>query len=384
IKYCLDKIDNAAGHLLGVINDILDISKIESGKFTLSTDVWTFDVLMQRVANVINFKVDEKHQNFTINVDDDVPAALNADQQRLAQILTNLLSNAVRFTANGGRIGLHVSMIEQNDTQCTLQFAVKDNGIGIPAEKQASIFQSFEQADTSISRRFGGTGLGLAICKSIIEAMKGNIWVESEEGKGSTFFFTVQVGKVLSDYTDDADDDADSAGKGADSTTTSDGADGSDHGTEKEHVHEQAHEHKHSESLYGSEALKGIFAGRCVLLAEDMEINSEILAALLADTGVVLDFAWDGNQAYDMFASQPDKYDLIMMDINMPNMDGYGATQAIRSLQGEKAATIPIIAMTANVFREDIEKCLEVGMDDHIGKPVELEDVVNKLRKYMH
>ena len=360
IKYCLDKIDNAAGHLLGVINDILDISKIESGKFTLSPTEWVFDVLMQRVANVVNFKVDEKHQILTIIVENDVPVSIIADQQRLAQILTNLLSNAIRFTPDEGEIGLRVRMIEQDDTHCTLQFAVKDNGIGIPEVKQASIFQSFEQADASISRRFGGTGLGLAICKSIIEAMRGSIWVESEEGQGSTFFFTIRVGKGVSTEANCPDESTERI---------------------KESIQ---HTQKSAETTFGNDSLQDIFAGRHVLLAEDMEINSEILAALLADTGITLDFAWDGRQAFEMFAAHPDKYDLIMMDINMPDMDGYGATQAIRNIQDiERAATIPIIAMTANVFREDIEKCLDVGMDDHIGKPVELEDVISKLRKYL-
>ena len=360
IKYCLEKIDNAAGHLLGVINDILDISKIESGKFSLSTTEWAFDALIQRVTNVINFKLDEKHQTFSIEIDNDVPTSLIADEQRLAQVLTNLLSNAVRFTPDEGQIGLWVRLIDQDDMNCTLQFAVKDNGIGIPEVKQASIFQSFEQADASISRRFGGTGLGLSICKSIIESMRGNIWVESEEGQGSTFFFTVQVGKGSSICSNNQVEGIESINENA------------------------QHPQENAESTLCNNSHQDIFAGRHVLLAEDMEINSEILAALLADTGITLDFAWDGRQALDMFAAQPDKYDLIMMDINMPEMDGYGATQAIRNMKGvEKAGTIPIIAMTANVFREDIERCLNAGMDDHIGKPVELGDVVNKLQKYL-
>ena len=362
IMYCLDKIDSAAGHLLGVINDILDISKIESGKFTLSPTEWDFEVLMQRVANVVNYKVDEKHQSFTVEVDDGVPPVIIADQQRLAQVLTNLLSNAVKFSPDEGHIGLMVRLIEQDDTRCTLQFEVQDNGTGIPKAKQESIFRSFEQADASISRRYGGTGLGLAISKSIIEAMKGRIWVESEEGQGSTFFFIIKVDKGASALIAPPAEDVD--------------VDGADAGA--------PHAQMHREPAPEKEAHKDIFTGRNLLLAEDIEINSEILSALLTDTGVAIDYAWNGRQAYEMFAAAPDRYDLIMMDINMPDMDGYEATRAIRNLQGvERAGTIPIIAMTANVFREDINTCIEAGMDDHIGKPIELEDVISKMRKYL-
>ena len=344
VGYCLGKIDIASGHLLGVINDILDISKIESGKFTLSPTDTALDDLVQRVVNVINFKVDEKRQTFTIHVAQDVPGAIITDQQRLAQVLTNLLSNAVKFTPEEGKIGLHVHLLEQKESRCTLQFAVSDSGIGVPLDKQASLFHSFEQADASISRRFGGTGLGLAISKSIVEAMKGKIWVESEEGQGSTFLFTIQADKGSSDNVVRPVEDP----------------------------------------AWKKESFLNIFSGKQVLLAEDVEINSEILATLLADTGINFVFAWDGRQAYEMFAADPDKFDLIMMDINMPDMDGYNATRAIRSLQGvAKAGTVPIVAMTANVFREDIEKCLDAGMNDHIGKPVELEEVIEKLRKYL-
>ena len=475
IKYCLDKIDNAAGHLLGVINDILDISKIESGKFTLSPTEWAFDILMQRVANVVNFKVDEKHQTFAIKVDKDVPTSIITDQQRLAQVLTNLLSNAVKFTPDEGKISLQVCLIDQNDTCCTLQFAVQDNGIGIPKDKQANMFRSFEQADASISRRFGGTGLGLAISKSIIEAMKGTIWVESEEGQGSTFYFTIQVEKGLSSYVNRlaegidwknvrlllADESSEtrqyfediSAMIGVKCVTASSGyqvlelidtgevfdilfvdymlpdvngieltrmiRERSDKNVivimlsvlDWEQIKDMAlaagvdrfiakpllpsplvdcingcmqHSQKRVELTFDNDSHLNVFTGRYILLAEDMEINSEIMAALLADTGITIDFAWDGRQAYEMFAAHPEKYDLIMMDINMPDMDGYEATRAIRNLHDvEKAGTIPIIAMTANVFREDIEKCLDFGMDDHIGKPVKLDEVINKLRKYL-
>ena len=474
-KYCLNKIDDAAEHLLGVINDILDISKIESGKFTLSPTEWTLDILMQRVANVINFKVDEKHQVFTIKVDKDVPPSLITDQQRLAQVLTNLLSNAVKFTPEGGKIDLQVHLLDQDDTHCMLQFTIRDSGIGIPKDKQANMFRSFEQADASISRRFGGTGLGLAISKSIIESMKGRIWVESEEGQGSAFFFTIYVEKGHGAYVNRlaegidwenvrlllVDDSSEtrqyfediSAMIDVNCTTASNGyqvlelveageyfdiifidyimpdMDGIEltrkireyfgnnvivimiSVVEWEQIKEKALEAgvdrfiakpllpspivdcinecmQHSQTSGKSapciESHKDIFAGRHIMLVEDMEINSEILSALLADTGITYDCAWDGRQAYEMFVADPDKYDLIMMDINMPEMDGYMATRAIRNLENiEKARTIPIVAMTANVFREDVEKCLAVGMDDHIGKPVELEEVIAKIRKYL-
>jgi signal transduction histidine kinase len=189
-EYCLKKIEDASTHLLGVINDILDMSKIEANKLDLSYESFNFERMIQKVVNVINFRVDEKQQSFTVNLDESIPGAFIGDDQRLAQVITNLLSNAVKFTPVGGSIHLDARVTGRNNGMYTVEIRVSDTGIGISEEQQARLFHSFEQADSSTSRKFGGTGLGLAISRRLVDLMGGAIWVESEQGKGSTFGFT--------------------------------------------------------------------------------------------------------------------------------------------------------------------------------------------------
>ncbi len=191
--YCFTKIEDASNHLLGVINDILDMSKIEANKFELSETEFEFERMLRRVVNVATFRIDEKRQKFSVNIDHSIPHTFIGDDQRIAQVITNLLGNAVKFTPEQGEISLTVRLKEKADDLCTLQISVSDTGIGISPEQQAKLFQSFEQAESSTTRKYGGTGLGLAISKSIIELMGGKIWIESELNKGSTFFFTIQL-----------------------------------------------------------------------------------------------------------------------------------------------------------------------------------------------
>ncbi|MGF7009806.1 signal transduction histidine kinase/ActR/RegA family two-component response regulator [Lachnospiraceae bacterium PF1-21] len=339
---CLTKIESASAHLLGVINDILDMSKIEAGKFTLSDSEFAFEDLIEQIVTVTSFKVNEKLQKFTIDVDKNVPPFIISDQQRLSQVITNLISNAIKFTPEGGCIDLRIRNLSEQDDICTLQVDVADTGIGISEQQQKQLFQSFQQADSSISRKYGGTGLGLAISKSIILQMNGDIWVESDAGKGSVFKFTAQVKRGAVGNTDTK--------KGKDLT----------------------------------EETKGIFTGRRILVVEDNEINREIVHALLRDTGATLESAENGRIAYDsLLREETTPYDIILMDVQMPEMNGYEATKAIRSTTNPSVCNTPIIAMTANVFREDIEMCLEAGMNDHIGKPLDVDEVMAKLKKYM-
>jgi signal transduction histidine kinase/ActR/RegA family two-component response regulator len=339
-EYCLARISEASTHLLGVINDVLDISKIEAGKLELSETDFLFASMLRQVETVIACKISEKKQHLRVTVEDAVPRALVADRQRLAQVIANLLSNANKFTHEGGHITLNVRRLADEEGMCVLEFSVADDGIGIAPEQQGKLFHSFEQADGSISRKYGGTGLGLAISKKIIEFMRGRIWLESEKDKGACFFFTIQ------------------AREGAASRDAS---------------LEEA-----------PQAVQGqVFAGKRLLLAEDVEINREILVTLLEDTGIQIDSAENGQVACDMFAANPEAYDMIFMDLQMPEMDGYEATKRIRSMETPRARTIPIVAMSANVFREDIEKCLACGMDNHLGKPLEIHDVLEKMRKYL-
>jgi len=338
--YAFEKIEEASKHLLGVINDILDMSKIEANKFELFSVEFDFEKLLDKVTDIINFRVEEKHQQLSFYIDPDIPQTLAGDDQRLSQVLTNLLSNAVKFTPERGSIQLSAHFLKEENGLCTIQVAVADTGIGISAEQQARLFTSFEQAETSTSRKFGGTGLGLAICKSIVKLMGGTIWVESELGSGSTFVFTVQLEKHTGLAKPAKDSDM---------------------------VPEQEER----------------FPGRRILLAEDLEINREIVAAMMEPLCLEIDFAENGKEALRMFSARPEYYDLIFMDLQMPEMDGFEAARRIRAIASPKAAEIPIIAMTANVFKEDIEKCLKTGMNGHVGKPLDIGEIVQALRVYL-
>ena len=342
IAYCLTKISSAASHLLGVINDVLDMSKIEAGKLELSETEFPFAQLIEQVTTVVAVRMEGKKQELVIDVGTNIPERIVADQQRLAQVLTNLLSNATKFTPEGGKIKLIIDKISDSEKVCGLRMVVQDNGIGITKEQQERLFHAFEQADGSISRKYGGTGLGLSISKQIVNLMGGEIWVESEPNKGSRFIFTVYVGKGEAVTVGKVGDDG--------STVTN---------------------------------YEGLFREKHILLVEDVEINREIVRFLLEPTLVKIDCAENGKEAVRKFETSPEKYDLILMDIQMPEMDGYEAAKMIRLLNLPRAKTIPIIAMTANVFREDIEKCITAGMNDHLGKPLDLNEVLEKLQKYL-
>ncbi|MDR0316737.1 MAG: response regulator [Treponema sp.] len=472
--YCFSKIQNASTHLLGVINDILDMSKIESGKFELSPVEFNFEKMLQRAVDVMSFRVDEKQQKFTVHIDKAIPGNLIGDDQRLDQVITNLLGNAVKFTPENGSISLDAKFLGKENGLCTIQIAVSDTGIGISPEQQQRLFNSFQQAETSTTRKFGGTGLGLAISKSIVELMGGTIWVQSDVEKGSKFTFTIQAkeaaGKKQRLLTRSinwgnlrilaVDDDPDIltyfkeimqeydvycdtaiSGEEALKSVEQNGAynvyfvdwkmpgmDGMQLAGElkartsvsgnpvvimisaaqwsviEEEAKKMGVDKFLSKPLFPSsivdvindclgleqiqeEEVKpdtvNLFAGRHILLAEDVEINREIVIALLEPTQLGIDCAENGVDAVRKFRESPQKYDMIFMDVQMPEMDGYEATRRIRALDVPQAATIPIIAMTANVFREDVEKCLEAGMNGHVGKPLDFDDVITVLRTYL-
>ncbi|MFP3090703.1 response regulator [Treponema sp. TIM-1] len=485
-EYCLAKINEASNHLLGVINDILDMSKIEAGKFELSYTEFNFEKMLQRITNVMNFKFDEKHQNFVVRVARDVPESIIADEQRLAQILTNLLSNAGKFTPESGTIILAIKKRANdaidNNKLCTLHFEVTDTGIGIAPDQQKRLFSLFEQADGSIARKYGGTGLGLSISKSLVELMGGEIWVESELEKGATFFFEITVERGTSQNSREGlkvqinwekihilvvDDSPEvleyfkdfTESKGIRCSVASDGIEAYDlikagydqvtgetpfdlvfadwrmprmNGIElTKKIKEQFGEHvvvimisaaewetietdaKNAgvdgfipKPLFPSQIVDcisthlnlqkfvtekpaeespgdRIFEGFTLLLAEDVEINREIVLTLLEDTGITIDCAENGIEALAMFKEAPARYQLILMDIHMPEMDGFEATRQIRALEVKEAKTVTIMAMTANVFREDIEKCFAAGMNDHLGKPIDIDELLEKLKKHL-
>ena len=343
--YAFDKIEAASTHLLKVINDVLDISKIESGKLEISPTPFRFPEMIRRVKDVVSHRIEEKNQIFTINIDPSIPKTLVADDQRLTQVIINLLSNACKFTLDNGTISLSVCLEKHDDNEVTIRVDVADNGIGISPAQQERIFNSFEQAENSTTRKYGGTGLGLSISKNIIELMGGRIWLESELGKGSVFSFIVTVGCLPE--TQDADD--------------------------------RINTEKKEESLL----LNTDFSGKYILIVEDVEINREILITVLEPTHLQIDCAENGYEAVRMFRENSEKYDLILMDVQMPEMDGYEATRTIRSMDVPNASTVPVIATTANVFKEDIVKCLDAGMNGHVGKPLDIEEVLRVLKKYL-
>lgn len=342
IQECLKKVNDSADHLLGIINDILDMSKIEAGKMELSETDFKFRDLLDQVSAIMDFKLREKRHNFTIHMDDNMPEVITADRHRLAQIITNLLSNANKFTPDGGNIDLRIyCKAEDSDKHCRLLVEVEDDGAGIPSDQQQRLFNAFEQANNTIARLHGGTGLGLAISKSIANLMDGDIWVNSEPGKGSVFRFNVRVGIAESDN------------------------------------------YCNQDIITSEEEPENIFAGKSILLADDVEINRDILINLLENTGVAIDCAENGEEAYDKFAANPEAYGLIFMDIHMPVMDGYKSTEKIRGMDIPEARAIPIIAMTADVFSGDIEKCLAAGMNDHVGKPLDINTIIAKMKRYL-
>ncbi|MDR2923720.1 MAG: response regulator [Treponema sp.] len=362
IKLYLNKAHNAAKHVLGVINDILDMSKIEANKFELSDNEFDFGKMMTNIIDVTSIRALEKHQQIAVTLDKDIPSFIICDELRLAQVITNLMTNAIKFTPENGKVELNAQMLESpsengapssDSAPCehgeiTLKIEVRDSGIGISHKQQQKLFSAYNQADRTIAKQFGGTGLGLVITRQIIELMQGKIWIESELGKGAKFIFTIKVKKGT---------------QSADKTSTAGEPAASSAGRIK------------ASDLH--------LQGYTILAAEDMDFNREVLAKYLEKTGVSIDFAEDGKQAVAMFKENYDKYCLIFMDINMPEMDGDEATRIIRALDLKKAKEIPIIAMTADVFKEDIEKCLSVGMNDHISKPIVPKIIYEKLKQYL-
>jgi len=471
--HCFLKIEDASNHLLGVINDILDMSKIEANKFDLAPAEFCFEKMFQRVVNVVNFRVDEKNQKFTVHIDQHIPKSLIGDDHRITQVITNLLSNAIKFTPEGGSIRLDARCLEEKDNVYSIQITVSDTGIGMTSEQQSRAFSSFEQAESSTTRKYGGTGLGLSISKNIVEMMGGKIWIDSEINKGSSFTFilylkgglqsfqgllppeininnvrvmAVDDDKDVLDYFEEIFNEfnirCDTAVSGEEAVRLVEknghyhiyfidwkmpGMDGIQLAAELKAHHESVKsivimitsaewkevERKArsagvdkflSKPLFPSniadiinealginqkqdektqKSIEGIFSGRRILLAEDVEVNREIVKALLEPTGIEIECAENGSEALRKFGQAPRRYSVIFMDLQMPEMDGYEAARRIRALNVPQAQTVRIIAMTANVFREDIERCLEAGMDNHIGKPLNFDEIIKKLMIYL-
>ena len=333
----LKKTYNSATSLLGLINDILDFSKIEAGKMDMESVDFHLDDVLNNVSTLITIKAEEQGLDLIFQTSDSIPRFLIGDSLRLGQILINLANNAVKFTAKGS-VTIETSLIEESPEKYTLQFAVKDTGIGLTKEQIGKLFKSFSQADSSTTRKFGGTGLGLTISKRLVELMNGKIWVESEPDQGSSFIFTAEFG----------------------------------------HGNEAKLKVRSSQKGFDQERLKSIQGAR-ILLVEDNEINQQVAQEILEKAGFVIDIAEDGRQG--IVAVQKKTYDLVLMDIQMPIMDGYEATKAIR--KNPKFNDLPILAMSANAMTQDRDESMAAGMNDHVAKPIELQQLFAALLKWI-
>lgn len=359
-KSQLTMVNQSANHLLGVLNDILDFSKIEAGQLHLSPVEFSVYSTMEDIKEIVIQQVKEKGLEFEWLPQNNIPARVIGDPQRLKQVLLNLIGNAVKFTQKG-KISVNVQLEkeaanEKNRNKVTCHFSVADTGIGIPPEHQSHIFESFTQADNTISRNHGGTGLGLAISRQLVELMGGKIWLQNNPRGGSVFHFTVQL--LLSGHQPVI---------------------GSDEANKIEHK-TNASEKESSERSRLIASLSRLKDNVRLLLAEDNPVNQKLAQSLIKRTGIPMDIVSDGVAALE--AVKEKEYDLILMDIQMPGLDGFAATEKIRRELGMNS--IPIIAMTAHAMKEDREKCFSVGMNDYVTKPFKPNELYSLLLKWLH
>lgn len=330
---CANKIGISAKNLLGIINNILDFSKIEAKKLMIELVPFNISSILGELSSMVYFEVKRKGLKFNFSIDPDVPEYLRGDPVRLKQIILNLLSNGIKFTASGG-LNITVKLIEKIEEQVTVEFRVADTGIGITEEQKKFLFEPFKQGDTSTTRKYGGTGLGLSISKELVELMGGEIYLESEFGKGTTFCFTLKF---------------------------------------------QETEEILAEKNKDNDSVNGIFRNNNVLLVEDNIINLEMTKEILENFGLKTDTASSGMLAIDKVKNNT--YDVILMDIQMPNMDGYETTANIRKIKG--AEILPIIALSADVVDGVIKKIKGAGMNDYLTKPLNIDSLVNVLKNYI-
>jgi len=332
VKRHLQKIDAASRELLRFIDDMLDIADIKDNKITLACSDFDVRAMVREALEHTDELMQQKKQSLSADIGNEVPQLVFGDKKRLSQVIGNLLSNAVKFTGEQGVIRLKAAVSGCKDGKVTLRFEVADNGIGIGKQQQERLFALFEQADGGADRQFGGAGSGLFVVKYMVELMGGQIWVESEPGQGAKFIFTAEM-RINPPVRQCGAPDK--------------------------------------------------FKGKTALLVDDIEINREIVILLLKDMEINIECAENGAQAVKMFEDAPDKYDMIFMDIQMPKMNGVEATRYIRQSNAPNGKKVPIIAVTANVLPGDVTGYMEVGMNGHIGKPVDFQTLMSLLEQYL-
>ena len=329
----IERIDSSSKMLLGIINDVLDLSKIESGKLMIEKVNFNLENIVENVMNIVKIKANTQSLKIFVNYDKELPKEFYGDSLRISQVLTNLLSNAIKFTSIG-----EVNLLISKGSEGKYKFEVKDTGIGLREDELKKLFQPFSQADGSTTRNFGGTGLGLVISKQLVELMNGKIWVKSQYAVGSSFIFEIEL---------------------EESKETS---------KPTEHINTK---------VIDLNEYANLLTGHKILLVDDNEINQEIVLGLLEKSNATLDIASNGQEAVDIFSKK--NYSLVLMDIQMPIMDGYEATRLIRL----KDKQIPIIALTANAMKEDVEKTKKADMQAHINKPINVNELYETLLKYL-
>lgn len=348
VQDCIEKVTMSSKHLLALINDVLDMSKIESGKVELKKEAFDFRSFLEELENIYYDLARSKGIDYKILLKDKMEVKLVGDSLRLSQILSNLISNALKFTPDKGSVKLMVSRISEDEETVRLRFEVIDTGCGIAEQNYDKIFESFEQGNVDVSHKYGGTGLGLSIVKCFTELMDGSVHVTSVLGSGSTFTIELPFGKVKESDTDYFTD-----------------------------INQQR---DHSAGY----VVNYDFKDKRILLVEDNELNREIAMELIGITGAFTECAEDGMRAVEMFENSPEGYyDLILMDIQMPRMNGYEATRCIRALKRSDALQVPIFAMTADAFAEDVKKSQEAGMNTHISKPLDVHAVYEQMNLYL-
>lgn len=338
---CLNKIDLSSGYLLSLLNDVLDMSRIESGKIELEYSEFRLADVCERIYDMFWQKAEDSGVELKIISDELTVSRVIGDNLRLSQVLVNLVSNALKFTPQGGTVTLHVRQTAVSEQSVSLEFEVTDTGVGISEEFQAHLFEPFEQEKSGTARQYGGTGLGLAISSNFVKMMGGTISVHSQPGEGSRFLVQLTLQRAA----DTEDQSVEAA----------------------------------SLSAKDSQPDRDL-SGFHILLAEDNDINAEIITCILEESGAKVDLASDGKAALDKFASSPEgTYNLIFMDIQMPVMNGMEASLAIRSLKRPDAGSIPIIGLSANAFREDIDMAMQSRMNAYLAKPINLDRLYQTL-----